>query len=472
VIRKREVERRAPSGPLGPVWVYQLGFVFGHAALPFVIGKHSSLGTWHARAVVGLGVLFALSKKPMWAGYVAAYIAGAEVFWRMRRAEIPWEFGKYAIVLILGVALVRGLPLRRASMPIAYFLLLVPGCLLTVLDAPSRDVRDYFSFNMTGPVALAVCAAFYAQRKASRSELQATMICLIAPLLSVATIAAQSLEEENVVFAGQSNAVASGGYGPNQVSAALGLGLVAIMIYLVLKAPNLFVSGVMIGLILLFIRQVIITFSRGGLYMAVGAGAALGFFLLRDSRRGIRMLMGGVVVVGLVLVLVLPRIDKLTGGAAAERFSSLDSTGRAELIQADLETFLRNPVLGVGPGLGGKNRLRYFHSPLPHTEWARLLAEHGMLGVFAAAALFVMGFTNLRRAPTPTEKGIVAALLTYGFLFLTVNGMRLAAPSFAIGFSCVTVMVKSKRTLKQPVRAVRRAAATRRTAPYPAASGQ
>ena len=37
---------------------------------------------------------------------------------------------------------------------------------------------------------------------------------------------------------------------------------------------------------------------------------------------------------------------------------------------------IQNQVLGVGPGLGGKNRLRYFRVATAHTEWSRMIAEH------------------------------------------------------------------------------------------------
>ena len=64
----------------------------------------------------------------------AAYISGAEVFWRMRRVDIPWEFGKYAVFLVLAVALVRTARVRRSWLPVAYFLAPVPSGSLTLLS--------------------------------------------------------------------------------------------------------------------------------------------------------------------------------------------------------------------------------------------------------------------------------------------------------------------------------------------------
>jgi len=203
-------------------------------------------------------------------------------------------------------------------------------------------------------------------------------------------------------------------------------------------------------LMLFLLRQVILTFSRGGLYMALGGAAAGCFFLVRDRKQRTRVLIGGAVLSLVFFALLLPRIEKMTRGAATERFTSVETTGRTELIEADLDTFFHNPVLGLGPGGGIKNRLKYFRVGTAHTEWTRMLSDHGTLGILSAVCLFAMAWQNLRRAPTPQEKAIAAAFATYCFLHLSVDATRLAAPSFAFGLATVTILRPRRRGTVAP----------------------
>jgi hypothetical protein len=217
-------------------------------------------------------------------------------------------------------------------------------------------------------------------------------------------------------------------------------------------------TGFMFLLLLFMLRQVILTFSRGGLYMAMGGAVAGSFFLVRDKKQRTRLLVGGAVLSLVFFVLVLPRIERMTRGAVSERYGSLETTGRTELIEADIDTFFHNPVLGVGPGMGAKNRLKYFRVGTAHTEWTRMIAEHGTLGVLSAVCLFAMIWQSLRRAPTPQEKAIAAAFAMYGFLHLSVDATRLVAPSFAFGLATVTILKPRRRAAVPAAPVIPRAA--------------
>jgi hypothetical protein len=175
---------------------------------------------------------------------------------------------------------------------------------------------------------------------------------------------------------------------------------------------------------------------------------------MQDKKQRTKLFLGGGLLAVIFLALVLPRLEQMTRGAVAERFSSIDTTGRLLLIQADIETFFRYPVMGIGPGLGGKNRLRYFHVPTAHTEWTRMLAEHGAFGIASMACFFAMCWSNLKLAQSPREKAIVAAGMAYCVLHLCVDATRLVAPSFAFGLGSLTLLRPRKRAAA-PVRPVR-----------------
>ncbi len=134
--------------------------------------------------------------------------------------------------------------------------------------------------------------------------------------------------------------------------------------------------------------------------MAVGGIVAAAYYLARDKRTRWRLFGAAAIILPLLFFVVWPRLEALTSGAIGARFENTDSTGRDLLIKGDLKTWSENPVIGAGPGLGGKNRLKYFHVATAHTEYSRLLAEHGILGLGALVLLGVMASHIVRRAPT------------------------------------------------------------------------
>lgn len=435
-------------------WYAQLFFLAAHAPLALMIPKHSSLATLHALLVLGVGLLFAvLPRRSHISACAAAYLTGGAVFWRMRAApQLPWEFGKYAVSLVFLVALVFAVRVRRPVVPIVYMALLLPSALLTISAAlPAEEIRATLSFNLSGPFALAVSVLFFSSVRLSVAQMRWLWTSLLAPIISVATLAAQSLAQalgdpEFEFYGGSSNATASGGFGPNQVSAILGLGIVAVCLYLISGRSRRSALIAMLALMVFLFRQCLITLSRGGLYMAVGAVSVACVPMLRDVRLR-RQVVAGLLVVGAIVVcVVIPRLDAMTGGVLVSRFENTSGTGRAELIRGDLESWSTNPVLGVGPGLGAANRLKYFYAPAAHTEYTRLVAEHGLLGLASLCLLAVMAARALRGAQSTRGRAYAGACLTYALLFMAVDAMRLVAPAFMFGLAGVTLIERRRAT--------------------------
>ena len=76
-----------------------------HFPLALLEGRQPLVATIHALLSLAVGLAWALSGRRVWrVAYAAAYIAGAEVLWRMVGAHIFWEFGKYTVALCCLVA--------------------------------------------------------------------------------------------------------------------------------------------------------------------------------------------------------------------------------------------------------------------------------------------------------------------------------------------------------------------------------
>jgi hypothetical protein len=431
-------------------WVWQLGFLGAHVPLAMLIPKASAQVNWHARLAFLFGVALALTSR-RWerVACVAAYICGAEVYWRMRRAEIPWEFAKYAIVLIFAIAIIRFGRFQKAILPAAYLLLLLASVPLTVMAMNPEDAREQLSFNMSGPLSLAVCSIFFFTIRVTRRELKWILTCLTAPTVAIATVATVRLQQAQKFFdqefGNQANRAASGGFGPNQVSAILGLGILCVFFILVIGVANTIASASLVLLTLFLVRQCAITFSRGGLWMAGAGILSAAFYLARDKRTRLRLMGIAVVVIPVLVFVVWPRLEVMTGGKIGDRFANTDSTGRDLLVQGDLVTWSENPVLGAGPGMGGKNRLKYFHVATAHTEYSRMLAEHGVLGLLALVIMGYMGFRNVWYAPTRLDKAFAAAMLAYATLNMLVDGMRISAVGFTFGLSGMRLLLPKRR---------------------------
>jgi len=435
--RVRRASRVTAVGQTVPTTLAHAGLFFLAIHLPLAVAMRAepAVAAAHAGVAVAFGLAAVLVGRVDWLVYGAAYLAGADVLWRMVEAPLPWEAGKYAVIMLFVVGLVRVRPLRIEPYAVLYLLILLPAILVMpyrlAWDTGLEEVR----FNLSGPVALAVSVLFLSNVRLGGAEWVRTVLCLLGPLLSVLTLAALStLGADDLAFTLESNVVTSGGFGPNQVSAVLGLG--GLVAFLVLVAPfaTLAVRVVMLAALAALVVQCALTLSRGGLLAAIGAATVAAAFLLRD-RRSLALLFTSSVVIGTAAAFwVLPRLNAFTEGAVSGRFSSLETTGRYELLQQEIATFRDHPLTGVGPG-GGK-ALRASGQPA-HTEFSRLLAEHGVFGIGAALLLVALGFRLVRRGTTPYERAVAAGLVCWSFLTMMHSAMRVVAPALVFGLAAV-----------------------------------
>jgi hypothetical protein len=411
-------------------------FFLVHIPLGIAARDFPFVSTIHALTVLLLGVGLALRGYERWVAAWAAYLVGAEVFWRMTGASVPWEFGKYAFVLVAGLAILRSGRFRGAALPGVYAALLVPSALLVVWEAGPQMARDAISFNLSGPLALAIGVWFFSRLALPRSDIPVILVALVAPNISVWSDAVSStLGTAGLEFRMTSNIWASGGFGPNQVSSILGLGALCSLLLFATARPPAWFSGVLLALMVALAAQCALTFSRGGLYTAGLAAGAAAIFLVRNVAIQRRLFLGGALAMAIAVLTVIPWLAAFTHGAMSARFAAWETTGRVTLMKADFLTWKENPYFGVGPGMAEPNRVLLFRAADAHTEWSRLFAEHGLLGIAAIVCLLEMGRRSLSISQTPTERALAVAFVVWAFIFMFHAGMRLVAPSFAIGLA-------------------------------------
>lgn len=443
------------SKTVSPRLTWVMFFLLLHIPLVLLMHRVPMVATIHALAALFIGLSCALfSRRLEWAAYSGAYIVGSEVLWRMMKAQVFWEFGKYAIALIFIVAILRNRTVRDLTLlPFLFFALLLPSIWLTFASAPVLDLREQLSFNLSGPFALMVSVWFFSGLKLTTAQLQRLLLALIGPALGIAVSTLSGvLENPDISFGSGSNMLASGEFAPNQVAAALGLGVLFALFSIFNDKASYGHRLLMFGCMALMAVQSALTFSRSGLYNAAGGGILAALYLLKDPRSRVRLVLVTVLVVITGYYFVLPRLDEFTGGALSARFQNTSLTGRDELFWDEVRIWKENPLFGVGPGLVSDARDPALFITMNHTEFSRLFAEHGVFGFAAIILLVVMSVQSYQRAPTNRGKALVIALLTWCFLYMVTAAMRLAAPSFVFGLAWATLLPDKRRALVAVVR--------------------
>ena len=210
-------------------------------------------------------------------------------------------------------------------------------------------------------------------------------------------------EYSTINFGLQANFLTSGDFGPNQVATILGLGMfLSFYAWMnkLLFSGNHNLDGIFIGL---FAYQGFLSFSRGGMYIAI-LSIPLYYIVFRRSAtfknvikiRRLRPLLFFIFAI-LILFSSFSIIQSLTEGnlglryigetnstVIGEKTKTINTmtTGRFEIFIEDLILWDKYIIFGAGAGASRYLRGKGLDGISPHTEISRLLAEHGIFGLF------------------------------------------------------------------------------------------
>ncbi|MBX2992599.1 MAG: O-antigen ligase family protein, partial [Bacteroidetes bacterium] len=343
------------------------------------------------------------------------------------------------------------------GLPLLYILLLVLSVPLTLEGLGfSQSALSGLSFNLSGPLCLAIAALFFRQYLLEEDEIRTLLWMLAIPAIGVATIALNSVLTTDIYYGLGSNLASSGGYGPNQVSSILGLGALSCFLLAVLSREKHIVI-VVLALTLWFLSQATLTLSRGGLFASVLCMVIVGMHLLRDAKKrrifvgaaGVLLFVGGYYIV--------PELDSYTYGAVDKRLQDVSTTHRADIVALDLEVWAENPWVGAGPGMSAGLRAKKDWTGMriaAHTEFSRLLSEHGIAGLVALFILFLMAWRAYSRCASIQQQALVAGFLAWSLAEMTHSAMRLGAVPFLFGLAMVQMRLSQERaaqhTASQP----------------------
>jgi len=116
------------------------------------------------------------------------------------------------------------------------------------------------------------------------------------------------------------------------------------------------------------------------------------------------------------------------------------SSGRGDILNAQLNSFYDSPFFGIGVGSGKYKRIASGKkiTAASHNEVSRLIEEHGIFGVLSLCLLIVIPLIHIYKH---TNYQRAYLLSFYALWFLTINhsAMRIALPGFVYGLSLIMI---------------------------------
>lgn len=432
-------------------YIFLIMFHFFLGTLIFAFPPASKIYTL-AIFVFGLYYIVKSKNKNNEVLIVSAYVVGVEVLLRMTNGMILNEFGKYSILIFMFLGMIYSGFSKNGSLYWIFLLLLIPGVILSTSTLNfDTDIRKAIAFNISGPVCLAICSIYCYQRRIKFERLKQLITAFCMPLIvTLVYLYFYAPSVKDVISGTQSNFETSGGFGPNQVSTILGLGVFVFFVQLLLNSKSRLLQVINVGFVLTFAFRGIVTFSRGGVITGVVMILLLLIVLFFQANINTRPKITFIIVFSFLTGIGVWGYSSLeTKGLINKRYANEDALGRKKksvlsgreaLIESEWKMFLDNPILGVGVGKNKELRKQQTGIDLAtHNEITRMLAEHGLFGVID---LLILLFTPLFLFINNRQN--ILALSFFAFWLLTINhaAMRIAAPAFLYALALLSIQVK------------------------------
>lgn len=374
----------------------------------------------------------------------SAYFAALEMIMRTTKGNIFYETGKYGVILFLMLGLVYSPHVKKYNIWWIFILLLIPGLLITNHFESAR-------FALSGPVALAVSALYFAGRSVIWDDYKTLLKWLIIPVIGLCVVLTLKTPDfSKIVFTANSMYATTGGAGPNQLSGILGGALLLMLIMILINSPLFFNRLVSIGISAYIGLRLLLSFSRAGLFSCIISLFIVLWQLIKNKYLEIERtkLVGYIVILFIFAFSLWYVVNSITGGMAYNRFSGRDtagnvradiSTGRGDLFNQEIQMFLDNPITGIGAGEVVTVRNAMYSSKQPsHTEYSRLLAEHGLFGLFDL--IILIGFPIFWYKKTNGLSRIFfLANMSYALLILFPSSTRIIFPLFLYGLAFLDI---------------------------------
>jgi hypothetical protein len=252
----------------------------------------------------------------------------------------------------------------------------------------------------------------------------------IIPILIYISVKTPKLSE--VSFDLGANTETTAGFGSNQMSTILGSALVILSIILYSKRKLFEYKYIIYAMIIYVFFRGLLTFSRGGMLSAISSILIFNLILFWGNSKNILKVFGYFLLISFFSLMCIYYVNIITHNQLLLRYSgetyetnlgdkekdlNTITTARSGIAITDLKIFKDYPFLGVGPGQSQYFRKYYGgYQIIAHTEYSRLLSEHGIGGLFVVIILTFFPFFWISRIKNRFIKATSAALFIYAIL--------------------------------------------------------
>lgn len=394
--------------------------------------------------------------------FFVSYLSSLELLGRMTKAyeyRLPWEFGKY-MVLFGSLYAVVVLNSRKGFKGYLLFILLLPA----MIFSGEREIFWHdIVFNLLGPICIAFAIIAFTGLKMTKVQFRQLLRLLIYPAISLLSyVVVKTPDFDSIEFTLQANFDTTGGYGSNQVSTVLGLGLFLSFIFYVNKWDLTGYRILDLALMFGFAFQGLLSFSRGGV---IGGLIGILAFVYLNSKQNQKTIIKYKlpkfkkyflpIVIGLVLVFQVA--DTITGGVLSLRYSGENNstlrgksevnintftTGRFELFLEDLEIWKENFIMGSGAGVSQWIRADKNNTArvVSHVELSRLLAEHGLFGLTWTIVILLLGKNLVKKNTNIKYQGVLLSFFVIAIYTTFHAATRMYVTPLLIGISLVDII--------------------------------
>ena len=426
-----------------------------HFTMGILISSSKELATfWGLFALLyGLLNVIRYKNKNDEASIFAGYMVGMEVVLRGVGASVFWEYGKYSTIAILftGMVVENVKFLKINILSVIYFVSLLPSIAM-LPDVPFVIFRRMISANLSGPLCLFCSFLYFRRRMFSKINLSNVFKSLMLPinsLLGLILIRAPAMQDLH--FSSEANFQMSAGFGPNQVSTVLGVSLIIVSLSGILNLkifPKPVYEYIFLAMCLGF---ALLTFARGGV-LAPFISVIFVYFFSASLKRKIHY--RAIIYIFIVFLGLYYFSTNLTKGMIGTRYISLLDAldpqqsivlGRTKIMSIDLQIFRDNFWMGVGPGAGHHLRLVYGYgiAVAAHSEFTRMLAEHGLFGLISLFSILILSYQEYRKR-VDYNKVLLGCMSIFGILTMFHSAFRIALPGYIYGLSYVIINLQKK----------------------------
>jgi O-antigen ligase len=385
-------------------------------------------------------------------------ICGLEFWGRLTDMDpyFPYELSKYLLFIYLVLFTVLN-KMKLMIFPMVLFVIVLGYSIFYVMDGVN------FARIISDSNGLIIILLAFAIFRNSRVRISTKNVKDLAEnwlnymIIGLAFVFIKTPNIENIHFTLGANYDATGGESSNQVATYLGLG--AILMFFLIASQQKFSGFKLLDIFILiaFLSQCLLTFSRGGFIVAILLMLYL-FFHLGSFRLSGK----GVLIFTTVLSLIFTSfvfIDSKTNGMLMNRFNgetnatiigrkdktlNVVSSNRLEIIEENFEIFSSN-LFGVGPSLGTKMRKDRFGTDYyDHTEPSRWLVEYGILGIILIILYLYVNLHHLRLRHPSNVSIIFSSFLVAMILLSSLTLLHSATRTFVSFVPLVVGIIKLK----------------------------